>query len=457
MSAIHWIFTGGFIPICLLLCGGFFLIDLRLQPFLSPKKMIRALKMTPTDGVSPFRAVTLALAGTLGVGNIVGVASALVIGGAGAIFWMWISACLAMILKYAEILLAVKYRQTRRDGSCFGGAVYYIKACFSRIGHAKFGNALAIIFSLVMILDALTMGCVIQVNAIASSLDGILGIPPYFCGIFLLLLALPVILRGAKGISALTEYLVPIMSLGYLILSLAVLFLCRDALLPTLQRIISEAISPMGAVGGILGFLNSRALRVGTMRGILSNEAGCGTAPTAHSCAQTDSPAAQGVWGIFEVFVDTILLCTLTALVILLAFPDLQDFGLSPAMMTVLAYSAVLGDWASYFLCAAILCFGYATVICWAGYGAESVRAISHKKRYQVLYFSLYGVCILLGVRGAPDYVWDVADFAIATLTTINLSVLLLMREEIRQETFLLFPRKRFPKSNLDKSPSSMV
>ena len=457
MNTLRWILTGGFIPICLLLCGGFFLIDLRLQPFLSPKKMIHALKKAPSDGISPFRAVTLALAGTLGVGNIVGVASALVIGGAGAIFWMWISACLAMILKYAEILLAVKYRHTRRDGSCFGGAVYYIRACFSRIGRAKLGGILAITFSLLMILDALTMGCVIQVNAIASSLDGILGIPPALCGILLLLLALPVIVRGSKGVSALTEYLVPIMSIGYLILSLAVLVLCRNALLPTLSRIASEAISPMGAVGGILGFLTSRALRVGTMRGILSNEAGCGTAPTAHACAQTDSPAAQGVWGIFEVFVDTILLCTLTALVILLAFPDLDDFGLSPVMMTVRAYSAVLGDWASYFLCAAILCFGYATVICWAGYGAESVRAISPKKRYRVLYFLLYGACILLGARGVANYVWDIADFAIASLTAINLSVLLLMRREIRQETALLFPPKALPQEHLDKPPSSMV
>ena len=439
LSVIHWILTGGFIPICLLLCGGYFLIDLRLQPFLSPKKMLRALKRTPTDGVSPFRALTLALAGTLGVGNIVGVASALVIGGAGAIFWMWISACLAMILKYAEILLAVKHRQTKRDGSCFGGAVYYIRACFSRIGRAKLGGVLAITFSLLMILDALTMGCVIQVNAIASSLDGILGIPPSLSGLLLLLFALPVILRGSKGISALTEYLVPIMSLGYLVLSLAVLMLCRDALLPTLQRIISEAISPMGAVGGILGFLTSRALRVGTMRGILSNEAGCGTAPTAHACAETDSPAAQGVWGIFEVFVDTILLCTLTALVILLAFPDLHDFGLSPVMMTVRAYSAVLGDWASYFLSAAILCFGYATVICWAGYGAESLRAITKRKRYLAIYFLLFGICLLLGVHSAPNYVWDIADFSIASLTAINLSVLLLLRREIKQETELLF------------------
>lgn len=442
MDAIRWILTGGPIPLCLLLCGGFFLIYLRMCPFLCPKRMIDALKKSPTEGVSPFRAVTLALAGTLGVGNIVGVASALLIGGAGAIFWMWISAGLAMILKYAEILLAVKHRRVRRDGCCYGGAVYYIKGYFEGAGHAKIGRVLAIVFSALMILDALCMGCMIQVNAIASSLEGVLGVSPALCGLLLLLLTFPVILRGSKGISALTEYLVPIMSLGYLILSLAVLWLCRDALLSTLCRIVSEAFSPMGAAGGVWGFLTSRALRVGTMRGILSNEAGCGTAPTAHATAKTDSPAAQGVWGIFEVFVDTIVLCTVTALVILLAFPDLHDFGLSPTLMTVNAYSSVLGSWAGYFLCAAIFCFGYATVICWAGYGAESLRAISKKKRYLALYFLLFGICLLLGVRSAPSYAWDVADFSIASLTAINLAVLLLMRREIKQETDRFFSKK---------------
>ena len=439
MDMIRWILTGGFIPLCLLLCGGFFLVYLRAEPFLSPKKAIDALKKSPTKGVSPFRAVTLALAGTLGVGNIVGVASALLLGGAGAIFWMWVSAGLAMILKYAEILLAVKHRQTRRDGSCYGGAVYYIKGYFENIGHAKIGSVLAVVFSVLMILDALCMGCMIQVNAIASSCDGILGLSPALCGLLLLLLTFPVILNGSKGISALTEYLVPIMSLGYLILSLAVLWICRDALLPTMRRIVSEAFSPVGAAGGIYGFLTSRALRVGTMRGILSNEAGCGTAPTAHASASTDSPAAQGVWGIFEVFVDTIVLCTMTALVILLAFPNLHDFGLSPVLMTVRAYSSVLGTWAGYFLCAAIFCFGYATVICWAGYGAESLRAITKRKRYLSIYFLLFGICLLLGVHSAPNYVWDIADFSISSLTVINLAVLILLRREIKQETDLLF------------------
>ena len=449
---IRWLLTGGFIPFCLLFCGVFFLVYLRGKPLNSLPGMFAALRHPSADGISPFRAVTLALAGTLGVGNIVGVANAIAIGGAGAVFWMWISALLAMILKYAEILLAVSHRKTRRDGSRYGGAVYYIRECFTQRKLFKTGIVLSTVFALLMILDALCMGCVIQVNAVVSAFDGVFGLPALLCGVLLLFFTVPVIFRGSKGISALTEYLVPIMSLGYLILSAAVLFIRRDALLPALKSIVTDAFTPTGAIGGALGFLTSRALRVGTMRGLLSNEAGCGTAPTAHACANTDSPAAQGVWGIFEVFVDTILLCTLTALVILVGLPDLHDFGEAPVMMTVRAYSSVLGKWSEYFFCAAVFCFGYATVICWAGYGLESVKALTAKKRYAYLYLLLFSACIPLGAVAAPNAVWDISDFAIAALTAINLLALILMRREIRSETLKAFPKK---KTALDRKERS--
>ena len=416
--------------------------------------MLRALRQSSSEGVSPFRAVTLALAGTLGVGNVVGVASALLIGGAGAIFWMWVSALLAMVLKYAEILLAVLHRQSNRDGSHFGGAVYYIRACFTERRHPKFGLLLSVIFSLLMILNALCMGCVVQVNAVASASAGVLGISTLLVGILLLILTVPIIVRGSKSISALTEYLVPVMSLGYAVLSIAALLLRREVFFPTLGRIFSEAGRSMSALGGATGFLTSRALRVGTMRGLLSNEAGCGTAPTAHASANTSSPAAQGVWGIFEVFVDTIVLSTMTALVILTAFPDLHDFGLSPVMLTVRAYSSILGTWSEYFFVAAIFCFGYATLICWAGYGMESVDAISRKTRYKLIYLSAFCVCIPLGASIAPNAVWSLSDFAIASLTSINLAVLLLMRKSIRRETRRFFQRPHPPRNGatLDNS-----
>lgn len=404
--------------------------------------MWKALRTpAPEGGVSPFRAVMLALAGTLGVGNIVGVASAIRIGGAGAIFWMWVSALVATVLKYAEILLAVSHRREHKNGF-FGGAYYYIKDCFTSHKMLRTATVISGVFALLMIIDALGMGCVIQVNAISSAFEGVLKLPTWITGIILAVLALPVIIRGSKGISALTELLVPIMTAGYLILSVAVLILRRDTVGEAFASIFREAFSAESMGGGVIGFLTSRALRIGTMRGLLSNEAGCGTAPTAHAAAHTSSPAAQGVWGIFEVFVDTILLCTVTALVILVGFPNAELFENDAIMTAIRAYSSVLGGWSEWFFCAAILCFGYATVLCWANYGLESLAFLTRKPLAKYLYLLALGICIFVGAITAPESVWNISDFAIAALTTLNLLMLVLMRKEIKQETEKYFHKK---------------
>ena len=436
---LEWLLTGGLIPPILLLVGVFFLFYLKGYPWRAPRRMLSAMRGGEKEGkTSSFRAMMLALAGTLGVGNIVGVANAIAIGGAGAVFWMWISALFAMILKYAEILLAVSHRRTDKKGGYFGGAMYYIRDCFRARRWERLAIAVPIVFATLMVVNALSIGCVVQVRAVSETLEGVIGIPTVYTGVFLVMLTLPLLARGTKGISALTEYLVPIMTAGYIILSVAVLILRRDALGEVLLSIWQNAFTPEGAVGGVSGFLLSRALRVGTMRGLLSNEGGCGTAPTAHAEADAKSPAHQGVWGIFEVFADTIVLCTATALVILVSGVDTTSGGV---MMTVTAYSSVLGGFAEWFFSAAVFCFGYATLLCWGSYGMESVRFLSGKKRWRVLYILAFGLCILFGVRGAPEAVWNIADFSIAVMTTINLSVLLLLRREVREET-LRFARK---------------
>lgn len=432
---LKWLLTGGAVPMLLMGSGAFFLLYLRALPLRRPIQMIRSM-MTPTQGsgVSPFRAVMLALAGTLGVGNIVGVANALFLGGPGSILWMWVSALFAMILKYAEILLAVSHR--RRDSHGFlGGAYYYIRDAFFSHRMTKCAVFFSSLFALLMTVNALSMGCVIQINAVSSAAQGVMGISPWITGTVLLLLTLPVLLRGSRGISRLTEGLVPAMTVGYLLLSAAVLILKRDSLGPAMASILENAFGGKEIAGGVLGFLTSRALQTGTMRGLLSNEGGCGTAPTAHASANAKSPADQGIWGIFEVFVDTILLCTLTALVILVSYEEVSHLGSDGVMMTIRAYSLVLGGWAEVFFCIAILCFGYATVLCWSGYGLESVSFLSPKKRYRYLYYLLVGGCIVSGAIIAPDRVWILADFSIATLTTLNLLTLILMRREIREET----------------------
>lgn len=442
---IKWLLTGGLIPLFLIGTGVFFLFYLGFLPLRKPRKMLRAmLSPAPQSGVSPFRAVMLALAGTLGVGNIVGVANALWIGGAGAIFWMWLSALFAMLLKYAEILLAVRHRRTGKNGF-FGGAYCYVKDYFDRHRYFRVAALLSSLFALLMILDALSMGCVIQANAIGSALQGVLGIPTGLCGLILAISLVPVLIKGSRGVSALTEVLVPIMTVGYLILSAAVLILRHDAVGDAFGAIFRDALHPKEALGGTVGFFTSRALRVGTMRGLLSNEGGCGTSPTAHACANAKSPADQGIWGIFEVFVDTIVLCTVTALVILVSYDQVNMLGNDGVMMTVRAYTCVLGDWAGLFFAVAILSFGYATILCWSHYGAEALRFLTGKKRYRALYLGAVSLCVFVGCIIAPESVWTVADFSIAALTFINLITLLLLRGEIKEET------KRWAKNTTDR------
>lgn len=440
---LHWLLTGGVIPILLIGCGLFFLVALRFYPLRSPRGMLRALCMPSEGAVSPFRAVTLALAGTLGVGNIVGVASAVWLGGPGAVLWMWVSALLAMVLKYAEILLAVSHRRTDRKGSFFGGAYYYIKDHFDLHGRYGVGRVLSVTFAALMVVVSLTMGCVVQGNAVASAISGVTGAPAWLGGILLVGLTVPVLLRGSRGISALTELLVPIMSAGYVILSVAVLIVRREAVGDAFLSIFRSAFSPLGMGGGAVGFLTSQALRVGTMRGLLSNEAGCGTAPTAHASAATAHPAAQGVWGILEVFVDTILLCTATALVILVSYPEVEPLGDNAVMMAIRAYSVVLGGWSEWFFCAAILCFGYATLLCWASYGQEALRFLSSRRWLRACFVPAFAVFLFFGSVAAPSGIWDLADLAIAALTTLNLAMLLLMRNEIKQQTMSFFAKIR--------------
>ena len=433
---IEWFFTGGLIPPLLLASGVFFFVYLRGQPFFSPRRLLGAMRGTGEgNGVSPFRAVTEALAGTLGVGNIVGVANAISVGGAGAIFWMWVSALVASVLKYAEILLAVAHRRTNADGSHHGGAFYYLKDHFLSCGRPRAAVLIPAVFAVFMILNALSTGCVVQVRAVTSALQNTLPISVWAIAAILLLLTLPLLLRGRHGVSALTEYLVPVMTLGYVLLSLIVLFLRRDALGEAFLGIFEGAFSTGSAVGGVFGFLTSRALRVGTMRGLLSNEAGCGTSPTAHAAANARDPASQGIWGIFEVLVDTVLLCTLTALVILVNYDEVAMLSSDGILMAIRAYSCVLGGISDVFFAISVFCFGYATLLCWGGYGLESVRDLSGHPLPRLLYLCFFGICITVGAYVAPDAVWSISDLSITVLTSINLIALFRMRGEVRMYT----------------------
>lgn len=456
MEFINKYIFGTAVPVMLILAGLFFSVILKCFHISKLPHILKVFtKKTPDSGISPFRAVTLALAGTLGVGNIVGVAAAVMLGGFGSVFWMWISALCAMLLKYAEIVLAMRHRRFDSDGKPHGAAMYYIKDFFNSHSLPRIGTAIAGIFAVLCILNALSMGSMMQANAISESMEGVFGVPPLLCGALLCLLCLIIINRGTEVMARFTEILVPLMTLGYVVISLAVLIIRRDALGEAFMQIINDALSPESALGGVAGFLLSRALRFGTMRGLVSNEAGCGTAPAAHASSNSKSAPEQGFWGIFEVFTDTIILCTMTALVLIVNFDSLKYRG-SYIMLTIDAYSSVLGNYASVFLGISVLCFGFATIICWAHYGIESVRYLSENKTVKNAFIIIYAISALIGGIISSESVWSVADLAIGGMTFINVMIICFMYKEVKIETEAYFSlsvkNKKILKKGVDKT-----
>ncbi len=388
------------------------------------------------EGVSPFRAVTLALAGTLGVGNIAGVAGAIALGGFGAIFWMWASALCAMVLKYAEITLAVAHRR-EKNGERFGGAPYYIRDFFEKLGLSGAGRVIAALFAVLCFVEVLSTGCGIQINAAAGAVESATGIPAAAVGIFAAALTLYAVFGGAERVSRITVKLIPALSAAYVLLSLSVLIIKRGELFGVFSAILSDAFAIDSMAGGIFGFLFCRAVRYGAMRGLLSNEAGCGTAPLAHASSNTESPAEQGFWGIFEVFFDTIVLCTMTAAVIIISYEDALPFASEPIKMAVAAYSAVLGDWSGYFLSFAVAAFGISTVLCCAHYARECAFFLFGRRSRLIsgVCLTLYCAAAVVGSFVASDILWQISDLSLALMTLINVTVLLCMSREVKSIT----------------------
>lgn len=432
---------GTVVPVMLVLAGIYYSVILKGFHVMKPLAIVRSMfRRGSREGSSPFRAVTLALAGTLGVGNIVGVSSAIYLGGFGSVFWMWVSALCAMLLKYAEIVLAMRHRKYS-DGRPHGSAMMYINDFFSSCKLIKTGRVVSVIFAVLCIVNSLTMGSMIQVNAVSSSLESVLGFSPLLIGVFLCVLTLFIISRSSDKISHFTEVLVPIMTLGYIILSVCVIAFKCDKLDDAIMSIFKDAFSFRSALGGVGGFITSRALRFGTMRGLLSNEAGCGTAPAAHAVSNSRSAAEQGFWGIFEVFADTIVLCTLTALVLIVSYPQIEHWKDNFVMMTISAYTVVLGDLAGYFLAISVFLFAFATIICWGHYGIESVLYITGKKRSVRAFTVIYSLSVFAGSIISSSFIWEAADLAIGAMTVINVIVICLMSREVKEETDLYFGR----------------
>ncbi len=401
----------------LLIAGIILSVRLRFFQFSNPVKLCRLMFKRKKGGTSPFRALTVALAGTLGVGNISGVAVALALGGAGSVFWMWVSAGCAMIVKYSEIVLAVHHRD-ETDGEVHGGAMYYIKRGLKRKGTA---SVLAGCFAAFCIFASLTTGSIIQVNAVSEALYGCFGISPVRIGLLMAAAcALTLFSKKKDRISDVTVRLVPIMSLMFISLSLMIIFTNIRMLPDILGSIIEDAFTPSSAVGGIGGFVFSRGVRFGVTKGLFSNEAGCGTSTIAHARANAASPKSQGVWGIFEVFFDTVVLCTLTAVVLLICYGNSVPSEGGGVMVALSAYGSSLGEPAKYALASAIVLFAFATVICWAYYGCECVRFFTKQSPAKTVYLFIYILSVIYGAVASSSLIWELADLTICIMMSVN-------------------------------------
>lgn len=389
-------------------------------------------KRNASDGaMTPFQAVCTALAATVGTGNIAGVAGAIAIGGPGAVFWMWISALLGMCTKYAEVTLAVHFREKNTNGELVGGPMYYIKN-----GLDKKWHFLAYLFSAFGVLTVFGTGNATQVNTITTAVNSallnyhLLGedqVPTsnLIIGIVIAVLVGMILLGGIKRIGRVTEKLVPFMALLYVILGLGVIVIHAKALPSVFGAIIGGAFNPSAVTGGIVGSMFV-SMKKGVSRGIFSNEAGLGTGSIAHACADTRKPVKQGMFGIFEVFTDTIVICTLTALVILcsgIAVPYGEAAG---AELTIRGFTSTYGSWISIFTAFAMCCFAFSTTIGWGLYGARCIEFLFSEKVTKP-FMVVYSLVAIVGATANLGLMWSIAETFNGLMAIPNLIALFLL------------------------------
>ncbi len=381
--------------------------------------------------MTPFQAVCTALSATIGTGNIAGVAGAIAIGGPGAVFWMWVSALLGMCTKFSEVTLAVHFRETNAHGDLVGGPMYYIKN-----GLKKHWHWLAYAFAIFGVLTVFGTGNATQVNTITASIDTALfnynlissesiGIVNLIIGIVIAIVVGLVLLGGIKRIGSVTEKLVPFMAVLYIILALGVIILNIKEVPSVFYSIIYGAFNPQAVTGGVVGSL-FLSLQKGIARGIFSNEAGLGTGSIAHATADTKKPVEQGLFGIFEVFMDTIVVCTMTALVILCSGTNVVYGQAAGAELTISGFTAVYGDWVSVFTAIAMCCFAFSTILGWGLYGARCMEFLSSHKWVKP-FMVVYSLVAIIGATIELDLLWSIAETFNGLMAIPNLIALFLL------------------------------
>ncbi len=382
--------------------------------------------------VTPFQAVATALASTVGVGNIAGVATAISLGGPGALFWLWVSGVLGMATKFCEIVVALHYREPDATGTMRGGAMYTLR----RLNLPWLGS----IFALLTALAAFGIGNMVQANSVAHSLQSSFGFAPPVVGLVLVVISAAVILGGIRRIAAFAEILVPFMALVYLGGGAVVLVTHASALPEAIRLVLDGAFSGSAAAGGFAGSTVMLAMRYGIARGLFSNEAGLGSAPLVHATAHTDHPVRQGLYGIFEVFVDTLLICTTTGLVILVT--GAWGSGETGAALSGKAFELGLpGTWGHLIVTVGLVLFAFSTIIGWSYYGETGIVYLLGT-RAAMPYRVAWLVFIYLGAVGSLHLVWDIADTLNGLMAIPNLIAVLLSIPLIRRLQREFFGRK---------------
>jgi AGCS family alanine or glycine:cation symporter len=443
IGEINSIVWGPLMLVLILGVGLFLSLGLRLMPILRLgtgfKLLWRGRKAASGDEnsgeISPFQALMTALSATVGTGNIAGVATAVFLGGPGALFWMWITALVGMATKYAEAVLAVKYREVDEEGNHVGGPMYYIKN-----GLGSKWAWLGMAFAIFGAIAGFGIGNTVQSNSIASVMESNFGTPTWVTGVIVMVLVGAVLIGGIRRIGHVAGALVPVMAVSYILAGLVVLFINAEQIPHALDLIFTHAFSPVAAEGGFAGAAVWMAIRFGVARGIFSNEAGLGSAPIAHAAAQNKSPVRQGLVAMLGTFIDTILICSITGLVIVTS--GTWTSGESGAALTSAAFAQALPGLGNYLVAIALAIFAFTTIIGWSFYGERCVEYIFGVKAigpYRVLWI----LAVPAGAVLSLDFIWLVADTLNAFMAIPNLIALLLLSPVVFQVTREFFAENK--------------
>jgi len=424
INSIVW---GPMMLVLILGVGLFLMLGLKLMPILKLGTGFKLLWSGRSSSaadqkegeIPPFQALMTALSATVGTGNIAGVATAVFLGGPGALFWMWCTALVGMATKYSEAVLAVKYREQDSNGNHVGGPMYYIKN-----GLAKKWAWLGTLFAFFGAIAAFGIGNTVQSNSVADVLNTDFGLPHWLTGVILMLLVGAVLLGGIKRIGSVAGSLVPLMAIAYLLAGLVVLVINVEQIPSALDLVFTHAFSSTAAEGGFAGAAVWMAIRFGVARGIFSNEAGLGSAPIAHAAAQTSSPVRQGMVAMLGTFIDTLIICSITGLVIITSGE--WTSGVSGASLTSAAFAQALPGVGNYLVAIALAVFAFTTIIGWSFYGERCIQYLFGEKSVKP-YRVLWILAVFVGANTSLDFIWLVADTLNAAMAIPNLIALALL------------------------------